>query len=132
MVKSYERHKKLREEKYKVPRSVQDIIPINTIYKDGIFSKGNVYTKCYMFKDINYLSASREDKNNIMINYGEMLNSFDSNVTIKITVNNRKIDINQLDKDILMELNGDLLDKYKRAYNEKGTLLWCVVLLFCA
>lgn len=118
MVKSYERYKKLKEEKYKVPRSVQDIIPIDTIYKDGIFSKGNVYTKCYKFIDINYLSASREDKNNIMINYGEMLNSFDSNVTIKITVNNRKIDINQLDQDILMELDGSYQDKYKRAYNE--------------
>ncbi len=45
MIKSYERLKKLNKEKTRVPRTVQDTIPVDTIYKDGIFRSGNKYTK---------------------------------------------------------------------------------------
>ena len=51
------------KEKFVIPRSVQDTIPVKTIYKDGIFevSKGK-YSICYRFTDINYAVASRPDK----------------------------------------------------------------------
>ena len=35
MIKSYSKLKRLNKEKFKVPKSTQDIIPIDTIYKDG-------------------------------------------------------------------------------------------------
>ena len=38
MIKSYERLKKLNKEKTRVPKTVQDTIPVDTIYKDGIFN----------------------------------------------------------------------------------------------
>ena len=37
MIKSFERIKKQNKERIKVPRTVQDTIPVDTIYKDGIF-----------------------------------------------------------------------------------------------
>ena len=37
MIKSYERLKKQNKEKISVPKSAQDLIDIDTIYKDGIF-----------------------------------------------------------------------------------------------
>ena len=37
MIKSYERIRKLNKEKVKVPKSIQDTIPVDTIYRDGIF-----------------------------------------------------------------------------------------------
>ena len=37
MIKSYERLKKLNKEKTRVPKTVQDTIPVDTIYKDGSF-----------------------------------------------------------------------------------------------
>ena len=51
------------KEKFVIPRSVQDAIPVKAIWEDGIFlvSK-NKYSKCYKFSDINYAVASREDK----------------------------------------------------------------------
>ena len=43
------------KEKFVPPKSVQDTIPIQTIYKDGIFQVGkNKYSKCYKFTDINF------------------------------------------------------------------------------
>ena len=37
MIKSYERLKKQNKERIRVPRTVQDTIPVNSVYKDGIF-----------------------------------------------------------------------------------------------
>lgn len=37
MIKSYAKLKKQNKEKFKIPKSAQDTVPIDTIYKDGIF-----------------------------------------------------------------------------------------------
>ena len=48
------------KEKFKIPRSVQDAIPIDAMWEDGIFLVGkNKYYKCFKFTDINYSVASR-------------------------------------------------------------------------
>ena len=67
MIKSFERIKKQNKERINVPRTIQDTIPIDTIYKDGIFRIGNKYSKSYRFLDINYKIASGEDKNNLFL-----------------------------------------------------------------
>ena len=38
MIKSYERLKKQNKERIRVPRTVQDTIPVDSVYKDGYFS----------------------------------------------------------------------------------------------
>ena len=48
--------------KFKVPRSVQDAIPIRRIWPDGIFQVGNQYSKSWSFTDINYAIADKDDK----------------------------------------------------------------------
>ena len=51
------------KEEFVVPKGVQDVIPVNRIWEDGIFLVGkNKYSKCYRFSDINYAVASHEDK----------------------------------------------------------------------
>ena len=47
---------------YKIPRSVQDVIPIQRIFADGIFQFGTKYSRTLRFSDINYAIASKEDK----------------------------------------------------------------------
>ena len=71
---------KANKERIKVPRTVQDTIPVDSVYKDGIFRSGNRYTKSYRFLDINYKIASGEDKNNLFLTYSDLLNSFDPSV----------------------------------------------------
>ena len=58
------------------------------MWDDGIFKVGNRYTKTFRFDDINYAVASREDKEAMFLEYSELLNSLDSGVTTKITINN--------------------------------------------
>ena len=118
MIKSYERLKKQNKERIRVPRTVQDTIPVDSVYKDGIFRSGNRYTKSYRFLDINYKIASGEDKNNLFLTYSDLLNSFDPSVMTKITINNRKVDIKKFKEDILIPLKEDGLDKYRVEYND--------------
>lgn len=117
MIKSYAKLKKQNKEKFKIPKSAQDTVPIDTIYKDGIFRMGNRYSKSYRFLDINYSIASKEEKMDLFLNYGELLNSFDSSMMVKITINNRKIDLKQFKEDILIPLQNDKLDFYRKEYN---------------
>ncbi len=118
MIKSYEKLKKQNKEKMKVPKSAQDIIDADTIYKDGIFCCGNKYSKTYKFKDINYSIASKDEKVGLFLNYSELLNSFDSSTMTKITINNRKINIREFKEKILIPLKNDYLDKYRKEYND--------------
>ena len=49
---------------------------------------------------------------NLFLNYGELLNSFDSSTMIKITINNRKIDLKQFKDDILIPLQNNHCDPF--------------------
>jgi hypothetical protein len=80
------------KEKFSPPKNVQDCIPVQTIYKDGIFQVGkNKFSKCFRFTDINYAVASRSDKEAMFLQYSELLNSLDPGATSKITVLNRRL-----------------------------------------
>ena len=75
------------KEAFIVPKGVQDVIPVNRIWEDGIFLVGkNKYSKCYKFSDINYAVARRSDKEGMFLEYSELLNSFDTGATTKLTI----------------------------------------------
>ena len=118
MMKTLQRLLKQDKERYKVPRKVQDVIPIKRIWNDGIFLVGSKYTKMYRFTDINYLVASREDKESMFLSYSELLNSLDSGATTKITINNHRINKRDFEEAILMPMREDGLDVYRREYNQ--------------
>jgi len=116
--------------KYRVPRRVQDVIPIKRIWKDGVFLVGNKYTKSFAFTDINYLVASKSDKQAMFLVYSELLNSLDAGATTKITINNRPLNRATFENSILMPLRNDQRDRYRREYNQmlldKGTGANCI------
>lgn len=118
MIKSFSKLKKQNKEEFRIPKTTQDMIPVDTVYKDGIFKIGNRYTKSYRFLDINYAIASKEEKTGLFLDYGDLLNSFDSSVMVKITVNNHKIDLHKFKEDILIPFKEDGLDEYRKEYNE--------------
>ena len=118
MIKTLKNLFKQDKERYTVPRKVQDVIPVRRIWKDGIFMTGGKFSKTYKFTDINYLVASREDKESMFLTYSELLNSLDSGATTKITINNRRLNKANFEQSILMPLRGDFRDEYRREYNQ--------------
>ena len=118
MIKTIKTMAKQEKERYNVPRKVQDVIPVRRIWPDGIFLVGTKFTKTYKFTDINYLVASREDKESMFLTYSELLNSLDSGAVTKITVNNRRMNKANFEQSILMPMQGDFRDEYRREYNQ--------------
>lgn len=113
-------------EKFVVPKSVQQAIPIQAIWRDGMFQVGkNKFAQTYKFSDINYAVASRADKEAMFLEYSELLNSFDSGATTKITINNRRLNRQDFEQSILIPMQEDGLDLYRKEYNamllEKAT-----------
>lgn len=118
MIKSLNTMLKLDKEKYEVPKSVQDMIPIRRIWPDGIFQVGNKFSKSIRFSDINYAIASKADKTEMFLDYSELLNALDTGATTKITINNKRINKKEFERSILIPEQGDGLDEYRRDYNE--------------
>lgn len=111
--------RKRKKEHTRIPRSVQDAIPISTVYEDGLFRVGkNQYSRTYKFEDINYQVASEADKETMFERYCALLNSLDSNATTKITINNRKLNQADFEKRIFIKEQDDNLNEYRREYNQ--------------
>ena len=118
MIKTLNQTLRLEREKFKIPKSVQQAIPIQCIWPDGIFKTGKLYSKSFRFTDINYYIADRERKKDMFLNYSELLNAMDSGATAKITINNRRIDKEEFERSILLQMKEDGLDHYREEYNE--------------
>lgn len=118
IIKTLLKATKLEKEKFKIPKSVQDAIPIQRIWPDGIFQVGSRFSKTFFFTDINYSIASKEDKTAMFIDYSELLNALDSGASAKITINNRRIDKAEFEKSLLLPMKEDGLDHYRKEYNE--------------
>lgn len=119
MIKTLKNIKNQEKGKSTIPKSVQEVIPIKKIYSDGIFLVGkNKYSIMYRFTDINYAVASKEDKETMFLDYSELLNSFDSGATTKITIALRRINKQDFKKDILLKFKEDGLDIYRQEYNQ--------------
>ena len=118
MIKSIKSILSTDKEKYKVPKKVQDVIPIKRIWPDGIFLVGSKFVKSWKFTDINYLVASREDKKTMFLAYSELLNSLDSGASTKITINNHRMKKEDFEQSVLMPMKEDGLDKYREEYNQ--------------
>ena len=102
----------------KVPRSVQEAIPVEAVYPDGIFRVGRErYSRCYRFTDINYAVAGDADKERMLEGYAAILNSLDLAATTKITIHNRKRDWVRFEDEVLLKKRGDGLDGQRREYN---------------
>lgn len=118
MLKSYKNYQRKNKKKFKLFKTAQSIIPVDEVYEDGIFREGKNYSICYTFSDVNYFMQSKDKKESMMLNYGEMLNSFDSNVAVKITINNRTIDLEKFKKSVLLEEVDDEFKIQRKEYNE--------------
>ena len=110
-------------EKFVVPKSVQNVIPIKTIWEDGIFLVGrNKYAKTFKFEDINYAVASREDKEAMFLEYSELLNSLDSGATTKNHYQQPSLEQKLIfEQTILIPMADDGLDKYRKEYNKNAS-----------
>ena len=118
MIKTLVRAQKAERERFTVPRSVQDAIPIRRVWPDGVFQAGKQFSKTFSFTDINYSIAGKDEKTSMFLDYSELLNALDSGASAKITIHNRRLDKAEFERALLLPMKEDGLDGYRREYNE--------------
>lgn len=106
------------KEKFKIPKTVQESIPIKKIFKDGIILCGGNYTKSWKFTDVNYSVASNDDQISMFLAYSEILNSLAIDATTKITINNRQLNKKEFKLKVWLKHKLDKLDIYRDEINE--------------
>ena len=117
MIKTLQNTLKQDKEHLTVPKSVQDTIPIRRIWPDGLFQFGGKFSKTIRFSDINYAIASKEDKTSMFLGYSELLHALDTGSTTKITINNKRLNRRNFEREILIPPQGDHLDGGRSEYN---------------
>ena len=117
-------HKQKTVEPDVIPTAVEQAIPIRDVCEDGIFLVGrNLWSKTYRFTDVNYATASKEDKEGMFFAYSEILNTFDAGAMTKITVNNRRLNQTKFRENNMLELQGDS-SAFIRDYESESFLPW--------
>lgn len=118
LIKSLTAANRSERDRFFIPRSVQQSIPIRRIYSDGIWQVGRKHSRTWRFADVNYAAASEEERRSIFLSYGAVLNALPTDAAAKITIVNRRLDPEAFRRNILMRERGDTLDKYRREANE--------------
>jgi len=118
MMKTLADIKKQEKRPFRIPRRVQDLIPIQRIWADGICQVGqNSYAQTWRFTDINYLVASPADQESMFLKYSALINSMDSGAVVKLTINNHRLNRADFEHTITLPLREDGRDLYRQEYN---------------
>lgn len=118
MERTRKKMKEITKNYLKTPKNVQNILPVERIYEDGIFQLGNLYSQTFSFSDINYAIASQDEREAIFLNYSELLNSIDSSAYTQVMINNETIDADRYMDSILIEAKKDGLNHFRDEYND--------------
>lgn len=98
---------------------MQDIIPYNKIYEDGICRIGaKNYTRTYEFTDINYAIADNGTKENMQLNYASILSSLDPRANWKITFMTVRRSQKEIEENMLIPQKDDDFQDYRDELNE--------------
>ena len=118
MIKTLQAAQKQEKMKMKLPKSVQQAIPIQRIWQDGTFQFGSKFSQTVRFSDINYAIASKADKTQMFLGYSELLNALDTGAATKITIHNRRMNRQDFAQTTLLPMQQDHLDGYRQEYNQ--------------
>ncbi len=96
---------------------MQQSIPIDTLYRDGVFRTGRLFSKSWKFSDINYAVASDEDQLQMFLAHSAILNGLPTDAMAEFTIYNRKLHNKYFEKMITPNEN------YHKLASEIGDVL---------
>ena len=102
-----------------IPQSITDSIPYVAVYESGIIEvKPGVFSQSYIIPPVNFKTANDNEQWRLAELYSEFMNSFDSGVTVEITIYNRTIDMDAFREKVFVKIKDDDLNEYREEYNE--------------
>lgn len=123
MAKKEKNSKAQPKNKTVIPKTVQKSIPYLRVYDDANTNGGIIetenghFTKSYYLDDTSFSDVGDEKQDEILRSFEKILNSFNHLYSYEITINNRNINQEQFNKNILMEYRKDGLDDLRAEHN---------------
>lgn len=109
---------KAEKARQKAIKFVQDTIPYESVFEDGIFvNKYGEYSKVYPIMDVNFRIESDDVQAQIYLDYQDLFNTFSSEVHLQISLVNKYLDKNKFHDIIFMKMRGDAQDDLRRELN---------------
>lgn len=97
--------------------SVQDSIPIECMYDDGTLYGDGLYTRMYRVENINYFLLKDDERENVYVDYGRLLNSLDLNCKLQWYFINNKLNQRQVEEHVLIKDKDDNYNEHRQEYN---------------
>ena len=109
---------KAEKVKEKAIKFVQDTIPYESVFEDGIFvNRYGEYSKVYPILDVNFKIESDDVQAQIYLDYQDLFNTFSSDVHLQISLVNRYLDKEKFHDIIFMKMRGDEQDVLRQELN---------------
>ena len=122
-MKAMKEYKELTQPLYRLPKTVQQLIPISRISKDGICQLEEkpegaevLFDKAYLFLDTNFATMDDLEKDDFLRRYCLMLNSL--NVSFKILMINNNQDMDQVRRDVFIREKDGKFSEMVRSFNK--------------
>ena len=110
---------KKKKQTINIPNSIAESIPYDQVYENGLIEvRTGVFSKSYQIEDVNFKTANQDKQYTIAQQYGEFLGSFDTGVSVEVTLYNRTVSIEQFQSEVLLDMKSDNLNAYRSEYNE--------------
>ena len=86
---------------HKMPRSMQQSIPIDRIYADGVWQSENVFSLMWQISDINYAMQSDAAKQNILTQLGTVYAGIPADCWMQVCIVSQRMDEKAFARDVL-------------------------------
>ena len=112
--------KQMEEKGRAVPRTVQDSIPYQHVFRsDGtIETRPGSYTRAYKLEDINFKATSDDEQKKMVISYMGLLNAFPVGADFQIVIINHTAEKFGAWENIRFEPQRDGLNSYRNEMNQ--------------
>ena len=114
-----------------MPRSVQQSIPIDRIYADGVWQSENVFSLMWQISDINYAMQSDAAKQNILTQLGTVYAGIPADCWMQVCIVSQRMDEKAFARDVLYHRENDGFDALRVTAKSRPTPakmeMWCSI-----
>ncbi|WP_283127987.1 VirB4-like conjugal transfer ATPase, CD1110 family [Allofournierella massiliensis] len=101
-----------------IPRSVQQSVPVDEIFADGIWRSGEVFSQMWRISDINFSMLSDSNKRILQSQYGVVYAGIPSDCWAKFCITSQHMDEKSFRKSILYQPEHDGHDDLRQEKND--------------
>ena len=117
----------VKESKKSIKKTTLDTLPYERFVSNYVMllnsnvrvgrERMNLYSKTYLIADVNYTALTKDQQLELMEQYAALLNLFNSNASLQISIVNSKINREEFKSKLMLQMNGDGYDKLRSEFN---------------